>query len=197
MNHLVGRVCIVVTQRPRTKAEWRERALQNRRGLVADSARIRWHLGRFLRSQTIDGWILTFDPMPGEIDLRPLLDSDIGRFALTRTPSGGRSLTVHSVDGDLESHRFGYRQPMVDAAVIDDASIDVVLVPGLAFDHRGHRLGRGAGYYDRLLARLRPDVLRIGVSDGFVVSELPIEEHDIAMTHLAGEVGVVATPFGS
>ncbi len=52
--------------------------------------------------------------------------------------------------------------------------------------------GHGAGYYDRFLARLSPSVLRIGVTSGYLVSELPREVHDVPMTHLATEIGVIA-----
>lgn len=180
-----------------TKAEWRRRALDNRAALRVDSARVCWHLERFLRSALLDGWVVAFDAMPDEVDIRPLIESEepVGRFALTRTPSQGRELTVHPADSALERHRYGYRHPVAGSVLVPDDEVAAVLVPALAFDHRGHRLGFGAGYYDRFLARLRPDVLRIGVSDGFIVPELPIERHDIAMTHLATEVGVVPTPW--
>jgi 5-formyltetrahydrofolate cyclo-ligase len=69
-------------------------------------------------------------------------------------------------------------------------------VPGLAFDRRGHRVGHGLGYYDRLLARLPPDALRIGVVPAaLVVTALPADDHDIAMTLLATEHGVTACPL--
>lgn len=184
---------------PVTKAEWRRRALDNRTGLRPDSQRICWHLERFLRTTVPNGWVVTFDPMPGEVDLRPLLAIEplVASFALTRTPSNGRTLTLHPADGPTERHRFGYQQPIEDAPVVPDDAVVAVLVPALAFDHRGHRLGFGAGFYDRLLARLGSEVLRIGISDGFLVSELPVEPHDVAVTHLASEVGVVRTPLGA
>lgn len=187
-----------------TKAEWRRRALDNRVGLQPDSQRIRWHLERFLRTLRFDeavptAWVVTFDPIPGEVDLRPLLaiDPPIASFALTRTPSAGQTLTVHDAAGPTEQHRFGFRQPIEQAPRVPDSAVVAVLVPALAFDHRGHRLGFGAGFYDRLLSRLGPHVLRIGISDGFLVSELPVEPHDVPMTHLASEVGVMPTPLGS
>jgi 5-formyltetrahydrofolate cyclo-ligase len=181
----------------RTKDEWRRRARANRSALRVDSPRVRFHLSRFIEDRAPTGWVVTFDPMPGEIDLTPLRRDSAARFALTRTPSQGRALSVHPCDADLEDHPFGYRQPVADSPVVPDDQIDIVLVPGLAFDHRGHRLGFGAGYYDRFLARLRPDTLRIGITDGLIVSELPAERHDIAMTHLAGETGVVPCPFAA
>ncbi len=180
-----------------TKAEWRRRALDNRASLRVDSSRICWHLERFLRANITEGWVVAFDPMPDEVDVRLIVDAEqpAADFALTRTPSEGRDLTVHPASEPLERHRYGYRQPVAGSIEVPDVEISAVLVPALAFDHRGHRLGFGAGYYDRFLARLDPSVLRIGVSDGFLVSELPIEPHDVPMTHLATEVGVVATPW--
>ncbi len=156
-----------------------------------------WHLERFLRAAKLDGWVVAFDAMPDEVDLRQLIEVDepVAPFALTRTPTHGHELTVHPVGSMLERHRYGYRHPVEGSPVVPDDEIAAVLVPALAFDHRGHRLGFGAGYFDRFLGRLRSDALRIGVSDGFIVSELPTEQHDVAMTHLATEVGVVSTPW--
>jgi 5-formyltetrahydrofolate cyclo-ligase len=58
-------------------------------------------------------------------------------------------------------------------------SIDAVIVPGVAFDPQGRRLGYGGGFYDRLLPRLRDDCLRVGVAyDEQLVDELPVAEHD-------------------
>ena len=58
-------------------------------------------------------------------------------------------------------------------------SVDIVLVPGLAFDAQGARLGRGGGYYDRILAELGDRPLRVGVAFDFqVVSRVPVDLHD-------------------
>jgi 5-formyltetrahydrofolate cyclo-ligase len=98
---------------------------------------------------------------------------------------------VHPADGPSEPHRWGYLQPVADAPVVPDADIAVALVPGALFDRHGHRLGHGAGYYDRLLPRLAPTTPRIGITPAaLVVAELPVEPHDVKMTHLATEVGV-------
>lgn len=136
------------------------------------------------------GWVVTYSAMDGEPDVRTLLPSPF-RVALTRTPSPpDMSLTVHPSASSLERHRYGYDQPVVESPTVPDDEIDIVLVPGLAFDMQGGRLGHGAGYYDRFLARLGPDVLRIGVSDGYIVSGLPMDATDVPMTHLATESGV-------
>jgi 5-formyltetrahydrofolate cyclo-ligase len=180
------------TDAPLTKDAWRKRARRNRVGLSIDHARVCQGLRNFLRKAPV-GWIVAYRAMAGEPDLSSLLgDQSLGPFAVTRTPDVGMDLTVHPVGSDHELHRFGFCQPVADSPVVPLTEIAVVLVPGLAFDMTGNRLGHGAGYYDRFLASLRRDVVRVGVSDGFIVSALPVDAHDVAMTHLAGDMGVVA-----
>ena len=59
--------------------------------------------------------------------------------------------------------------------------IDVAVVPGVAFDRRGYRLGRGKGYYDTLLAQL-PHTYKLGICFDFQkLPSLPVEPHDIPM----------------
>jgi 5-formyltetrahydrofolate cyclo-ligase len=66
---------------------------------------------------------------------------------------------------------------------VDPATLDVVVVPGLAFTPDGHRLGQGGGHYDRFLTRVRPGCLTIGVCfREQLVAELPVEAHDVPLT---------------
>jgi len=136
--------------------------------------------------------VLTYRAMATEIDLAALealpgLDVD---FAVTRTPDTG-PLSVHRADEPGERHRFGFFQPTAIARPLDPVAIDVALVPGLVFDRSGNRIGRGAGYYDELLGRLRPDATLIGVTlDELVVDMLVAEDHDQPMTHLATSSGL-------
>jgi len=71
--------------------------------------------------------------------------------------------------------------------------VDLVLVPGLAFDRTGRRLGRGGGHYDRFLPRLRPDCRRIGLCfEGQLVDAVPVEPWDQSVDAVATESGVYA-----
>ena len=180
-----------------TKADWRRRAIQARSRISADNA---WHcdgLARFLESEDrATGWVVGYRAMAAEIDLSSLFARpELGPFALTRTPDSGADLTVHPLDSPSERHRYGFEQPVAGAPQLADSDVAVVLVPGLAFDRLGGRLGRGKGYYDRLLARLLPTTVLIGITGGYIVAELPTDGHDVAMTHLSGEFGVAPVPL--
>ena len=75
---------------------------------------------------------------------------------------------------------------------------DLVLVPGLAFDRCGRRLGKGLGYYDRFLARLTGDTLRVGFAySEQLVPKVPVDEWDAAMHAIVTEEGVIRCPEGA
>lgn len=173
---------------PTDKAGWRAWAAAWRAGgHPVDHATVVAGLRGFLAG--VEGWVLTFRPLPGEVDLDALLVDR--RCAVTRTHGGGR-LSVHPADGTMERHRFGYLQPVDGAPEVPLGDVAVALVPGVVFDRRGARLGHGAGYYDRLLPRLGRDVPLVGVTPRALVvaDRLPVEAHDVRMTHLATEDGV-------
>jgi len=142
--------------------------------------------------------VLMYLPLADEINLTSLLEAlPNTEFITTRTPDHGGVLTLHEMGGPLEVHRFGFLQPHASAREVAPEAIDLVLVPGLAFDLWGTRLGRGAGYYDELLPRMGRRAVRIGVvPTALVVDQLPEEEHDQRMGFLATEEGVVQVAGG-
>ena len=169
------------------KATWRMWAAEQASSVDAPtlSPQVVGHLKDWLRPHAS---LLVFSSMPGEVDLAGL--DHRGPKFLTRTPDSG-PLTIHAFEVEREAHRWGYSQPVAGTPEIDPETIDIVLVPGATFSTAGARLGHGKGYYDRLLATLRPGVERVGVTfDALVVAALPVEAHDVPMTHLATESGV-------
>ncbi len=121
-------------------------------------------------------------PMDHEVDLQALPGHlPEVRWVTTRTGDGPR-LTLHDLDAAREHHPWGYDQPVATAPEVHPATVDLWLVPGLAFDLDGTRLGHGRGFYDRLLAHRRDDCVLVGVTTSRrLVAALPREDHDVAM----------------
>jgi 5-formyltetrahydrofolate cyclo-ligase len=94
---------------------------------------------------------------------------------------------------DLKIGQFGILEPKPEALrPVGDDRIDTVLVPGLAFDETGNRLGRGKGYFDRLLQDLRG--VKIALAYDFqIVGEVPTEAHDAAVDFIVTEKRVIKT----
>ena len=106
--------------------------------------------------------VLGYFPMSVEVDVLPLLESALGEGRKVWLPriEEGRLVfrRVHDLDGDLETHPYGMREPLARLEAFDPSSAEgavIVVTPGLAFDAGGHRLGRGKGYYDAFLGSAR------------------------------------------
>lgn len=127
-----------------------------------------------------------------EVDLTGLVEALLGadgiRVCLPRTDWGTSTIEpvpVQNLSTDIVVGRYSLREPKADLLPLAPGDLDVVIVPGLAFDATGARLGRGGGFYDRLLARLaalpashRP--VSVGVCvDEQVVENVPVEAHDL------------------
>jgi 5,10-methenyltetrahydrofolate synthetase len=128
--------------------------------------------------------ILCYWPLPDEPDIRQLINTLVneGKTVLLPKVTGDVTMTLHRYTSpeDMAEGAFHIMEPTT-AAFTDLAQIDTVLVPGVAFDAAGHRLGRGRGYYDRFLATC-PQVRKVGICFPFQrVAEVPFEGHDIVM----------------
>lgn len=167
------------------KGALRRRILELREGLSADqvalaSQRICARLASWpqLRSaQTVMAYL----PFRKEPDLTPLF-SELPHIRWVLPRVDGRNLVVHPYDPRrLVRHRFGMLEPMPNLPTVDPEAIDIVLVPGVAFDRYGGRIGYGGGYYDRFL-RTTP-ALRVGVTYDIccVTDALPCTETDERM----------------
>ncbi len=135
--------------------------------------------------------VMAFWPLPDEVDVRPLIDRLVaeGRTVVLPKVTGDETMELrrYTSQADLSEGAFHIMEP-VGEPFVDYEQIDVALVPGVAFDAAGHRLGRGRGYYDRFLAEylaprtshLAPRI--IGVCFPFQrVPLVPTSPHDISM----------------
>lgn len=118
------------------------------------------------------GRVLLYAALPDEVDLTALLaERDL---ILPRVD--GPDLVLHQVTRPLVPGAWGIDEPDPEDPVVELSTVDTVVVPGRAFDAAGRRLGRGKGFYDRLL---NTSALRIGVGfDEQLVETVPTEDHD-------------------
>jgi 5-formyltetrahydrofolate cyclo-ligase len=142
------------------------------------------------RAQRILGYL----PLKDELDLSPVLESALAAgktVALPRyLPDQGAYCAALITDhfatdnfSSLSPGAFGIPEPSASAAIMPLNQLDFVLVPGVAFDASGRRLGRGKGFYDRLLANVNnADCIKCGIAaDEQIVTGIPAEPHDITM----------------
>jgi len=170
------------------KPELRNRFDQLRAGLSEDERRraVVPAVDRLLALPELESarTILVCLAFGGELDTEPLIAewTASGRVvAAPRAVPGTRRMTVHPLPCDLQTLRFGLRQPTAGAPEIDPDELDVAVVAGLAFDLHGVRLGYGSGYFDRFLAG-RTSLVKVGwCFDLQLVDELPRESHDVPM----------------
>lgn len=174
-----------------SKDQWRAWA-RRRRGLLdwtAVGERVVGHLAAHLAGVEAGRLVVLYSALPHEPNVDAVATAGALRhlrFGLTRT--AGPQLTVHPFDGVRERHRFGFAQPVAASPALA-ATEALFVVPGLAFDRMGVRLGNGGGYYDRL-AETVPGASWLGVTAAaLVVAELPAEPHDLAVDLLVTEEG--------
>ncbi|MFK7601389.1 5-formyltetrahydrofolate cyclo-ligase [Deinococcus sp. SM5_A1] len=175
---------------PWNKGQWRTWAREHRATQPDHSVLVTAHLITFLREAGARR-VLAYRALPGEPDVSALAhDFELlaPRARFRPTPR----LTLHPWNTATEMSRFGALQPPADAPEVPLSDVDAVLLPGLAFDVRGVRLGYGGGFYDRLL----PDFvgLTVGVIQGeLVVPRLPADLHDCPVKWLATQDGMKRT----
>jgi 5-formyltetrahydrofolate cyclo-ligase len=177
------------------KAALRQQLLAARRSVADD---VRAAESRALSKHakvlvTSDSTVCAYVPVgaePGSIELLDVVLSRAGRVLLpvARTAADDTPLPLRWGEyrpGRLVAGRFGLlvpAEPWLPASAVADA--DLVLVPTLAVDRHGVRLGSGRGFYDRSLPRRNPQAQLIAVvRDEELVDELPSEPHDVRMTH--------------
>ena len=141
-------------------------------------------LGERLKSQMPSAHtILFFAPLPNELDVWPVLELSLALGTTCALPFfdaekkiyGARRLT--HLARDIIVGKFGVREPAAGCAEIPLDQFDLVLVPGMAFDLHGNRLGRGQGFYDRLLQVVSG--VKCGICyDIQLLENIPTEPHD-------------------
>ncbi len=142
--------------------------------------------------------VLGYLAFRNEIDLSPLFARwPDKRWLVPRIQEGERPhLVLHPYDpARLVRHRFGMLEPDPALPQVPPHQVDLALVPGVAFDRQGGRLGFGGGFYDRLLPRL-PHAVWVGVTyDELVLDAIPMQPWDRHVPWLVTPTGLVKTAF--
>lgn len=175
-----------------TKAEFRAH-LKARRNAIPEESRAAWsrsicgHVTELLRRRRITR-IGAFWPYGSEIDLRPAVGAHpealwfFPRVVSTQPPRLAWGTEP------LEKGQWGLQEPVLAQHFLPP--VQLLLVPGLAFDANGYRIGYGRGFYDALLDQLPEDVLTVGV--GFEAQmdlPVPVDPHDLPVNALLSEIG--------
>jgi len=136
--------------------------------------------------------VMAFLPMPDELDTVPILADLLAagkRVYVPRTfVRERRMFPVRLSDlGKLRQGEYGILEPETEETCAADA-LDFVIVPGRAFDRKGNRLGRGAGFYDEFMAQAGFQAIRCGVAFACqVLDEIPHTENDLPVAILVTE----------
>jgi 5-formyltetrahydrofolate cyclo-ligase len=143
--------------------------------------------------RTVSGFVAA----RGEIPMEPLLKALLAsgrRLALPRVCRDENLMRFHAVHclGDLTPGAFGILEPKPSSPVLPEKEIDLVLVPGVAFDRKGGRVGFGKGFYDLSLPHFRPETPRVGVCYTFqLVENAPQVEKDQKVDFLLTDEGLI------
>ncbi len=125
--------------------------------------------------------ILSYYPLENELDISSLLISNPNKtWAIPRPIGKGRMLCFQTDElYNLLSLKNGLKVPLATSNLIQPEEFDLVIIPALAFDRKGYRLGRGGGYYDRFIGRLKKSCKTIGV----IFKELYVDELSLKDDH--------------
>lgn len=128
-------------------------------------------------------------PVRSEVSLLALWQPDQRRIFFPKV--SGEHLVFSSAESkeDFVEGAYGIPEPISDRNT-ESSGIDLIFVPGVAFDRYGHRLGYGKGYYDRLIERC-PDTTFIGVClDEFCIEKLPVDPWDAKVDFVVTQAGI-------
>jgi 5-formyltetrahydrofolate cyclo-ligase len=137
--------------------------------------------------------IMFFASFRSEVDTVPMMRRALAEGKRVVLPKiQGKNLVLFEIrdfDKDISSGTWGIPEPHENNRIALDA-VDLMIVPGLAFDERGNRLGYGAGFYDRLLASFTKTTVALAF-EVQMVSEVPAAKHDIAIKKIMTEKRVI------
>lgn len=183
------------------KAKARAELIEARRAISSDLAMLQSRLlcERLMATDEIKqaDTVLLFSSTRNEPDLTYLAEHLLScgvRVAYPISHKSSCTLTFHTVSslGELTPAAFNIPEPPADAPMPSLGASAVCIVPALAYDKEGYRIGYGKGFYDRFLRDFTG--VSVGVAyDGFVLDSLPREEHDVPLDIIITTTGAIKT----
>lgn len=175
-------------RRQLTEAEVHHRSFTVQRQLVS--------LANYRQAQAI----ALYSPVHNEVSTVQLLrDALAAHRSLALPRVAGTELVFHRIQtlDDLAPGSFGILEPRPETVRVALEELELIVLPGVAFDRRGHRLGYGMGFFDRALQSAGHGPQRVGLAYDFqLVDELPVFDHDMQLDLLVTETEVLGFPRG-
>ena len=178
-----------------TKKELRAQIRQRNRELLTAESREVWSLAIVERIRGLDLFkkakrIGLYHALPDEPDLADLLKeyAQVKELFIPRVEGDNIAFYAYTGEADLDAAgAYGIAEPTADAdTAVDPSSLDLLLVPGVAFDRKGSRMGRGKGYYDRFLPATQARL--IGITFSYrLLEDLPTDPWDRPMDGVVAE----------
>jgi 5-formyltetrahydrofolate cyclo-ligase len=185
--------------------EEKKRALRNatlsRRNLLSESERLLW--SRLIQAKTLQlapylasKSVLLYSPVQNEVGTDDVLEHSLSQGRKVFYPKLGSGYSVDLIQvvslAEMRPGRFGILEPTGSTLLAEsDRAGLVVFVPGVAFDRRGSRLGRGNGWYDRLLKRLGGAMFVALAYEFQIIEEVPTESWDQKVHYVVTEERVI------
>lgn len=139
--------------------------------------------------------VMLFYPIGSEFSLLKLLNNKEKSFFFPVVDGENIYPVLHDETKGFKVGSFGIKEP-IGAKLTDYSTLDLILIPSLAADKNGHRLGYGKGYYDRFLEHIGPHCTKaVIIFSKLIFDELPIEEHDKTADYLVTELGINKTNY--
>lgn len=170
----------------------------NKRDMVVSEKRQEWDSDIFDSVINSDFYknakvIFAFVSFGSEVDTKRFIKQAIKDNKIIGVPkvkSKAEGFVIHEINSleDLEEGFYGILEPKNSCRILEDDSFDFILMPGVAFDRFGGRIGYGGGFYDRFLSNLKRNVPKIAIAyDLQIIEKIPMSDHDIRIDGIITE----------
>lgn len=179
------------------KADLRKRMLAKLKTIDAHTAESKqgelWDRYQELAAFNQANVVCCYVALPYEVQTRKLIENLLKQqkrviIPYTREDAQLDLFEIRDPELDTARGRYGIPEPVErirSGLPVAPSELDAVVVPGLAFDRKGYRLGRGKGYYDRFLSNLSPAAVSVGLAYDFqLLDHIPVEAHDLPVNNV-------------